>query len=90
MSEKMCKSCEEKQTCVPFFEHENAMEHVRLANKYMTIGFVVGFVCMVIITYIFVTGYTSRTKDWLTTYTALQNRGVVTEVADGIQEQSGP
>ena len=40
-------------------------------------------VAMVVMAYVFVTGYSSRTKDWLNTYAALQGNPAVTEVTDG-------
>ena len=87
---KMCKRCEDKQACVPFFEHENAMMHMQMANRNMMIVAIVFALALVAAIVIFVNGYTSRTKDWLTTLANLQNRPAVTEVADGVHQQSNP
>ena len=75
---------------VPKHWAEMMMMHMSRAIRNMTIGFIVGFVAMVIMAYIFVTGYTSRTKDWLNTYAALQGQPAVTEVENGIQQQPDP
>lgn len=70
---------------------ETMMMHMSKMCRNMTIGFIVGFVAMVIMAYIFVTGYTSRTKDWLNTYAMLRGNAAVTEVAnETIQQQSPP
>ena len=45
-------------------------------------GFVIFAVCMVMQANIFVSGYNSRTKDWLSTIRHLQG---ITEVTDGYQ-----
>ena len=45
---------------------------------------------MVAMALIFVTGYTSRTKDWLNTLAAMQGKPAVTEVEHGIQQQPDP
>lgn len=87
---KMCKGCEDKQACVPFFEHENAMMHMQMANRNMMIVAVVFALALVAAIVVFVNGYTSRTKDWLTTLANLQSRPAVTEVTDGVHQQPNP
>ena len=82
-----CKNCEEKQACVPFFEHENAMMHMNTVNRNMTIVIVTVCITFVFAIYIFVSGYTSRTKDWLNT---LANMQKTTEVENGVHEQPDP
>ena len=75
---------------VPRHWAEMMMHHMSRAIRNMIIGFVIGFIAMVIMACIFVTGYTSRTKDWLNTYANLQGKPAVTEVANGIQQQPSP
>jgi len=78
-----CTNCTEKQACVPFFAHENVLEHYNRANRRMLIALAVVCVTFIATIVIFVTGYTQREKNWLDT---LQRTGV----ADGVYEQSGP
>ena len=78
-----CKNCEDKQACVPFFEHENAMTHYNHANKRMLIALICVCVTFVLTIVVFVTGYTAREKNWLDT---LQRTGV----ANGVYQQPDP
>ena len=78
-----CKNCEEKQACVPFFAHENAMTHYNSANKRMLIALVTVCLTFILTIIIFVHGYTIREKNWLDT---LQRTGVT----DGVHEQPDP
>ena len=39
--------------------------------RWLVVAVVIGFLCMVAMAYIFVSGYNGRTKDWLTTYNNL-------------------
>ena len=82
-----CKNCEDRQACVPFFVHENAMMHYNAANKRMLIALLAVCVPFLLTIVIFVTGYTTREKNWLDT---IANLTPATEVADGVHEQSGP
>ena len=75
-----CKNCEEKQACIPFFEHENTMMHYNHANKRMLIALICVCVTFVLTIAVFVTGYTAREKNWLDT---LQRTGVT----NGAHEQ---
>ena len=85
--ETKCKNCENKEACVPFFEHEGSMEHMKFAIR-AVVGIAALFaISMLTAIIIFVSSYNSRTKEWLSTYSTLQNRGVVTS---GIYEQSSP
>lgn len=68
---------------VPKHWAEMMMVHMSRAIRTIAVAFVVGFSAMVLMAYIFVTAYTSRTKEWLNTYMALQGTTSVTEVADG-------
>ena len=75
---------------IPKHEAETVWMHLSRTNRNMTVAIVAVCVAMVAMAYIFVTGYTSRTKDWLNTYAALQGKPAVTEVDNGIQQQSSP
>ena len=78
-----CNSCTEKQACIPFFAHENVLQHYNHANRRMLIALVVVCVTFITTIIIFVTGYTQRETNWLET---LQRVGVT----DGVHEQSDP
>lgn len=81
-----CKNCEEKQACVPFFVHENVLEHYNRANRRMLIALLGVCATLIIVVTIFVHGYTEREKNRLDTFTTRQ-----TEVLpDGVHEQSDP
>ena len=71
MEDKVCGNCKDKQACISFFAHENAMMHKDVDNEraHRTTLFVcIAFVLIVII---FVTAYTIRTSIWLDTITKL-------------------
>lgn len=80
-----CKNCDDKQACVPFFLHENAMMHYNHANKRMLVALITVCITFILTIVIFVFGYTVREKNWLDTLTRI---GVSSsEVADGVQQQ---
>ena len=68
---------------IPKHQHQAEMMHMSRALKVVLIVSVSAFVAMVIMAYIFVSGYTSRTKDILNTL----NHFRVVEVADAKEEQ---
>ena len=72
---------------IPKYQAESMMMHLSRANRNMMIVIIAVCVAMVVMAYVFVTGYTSRTKDWLNTYAALQGNPAVTEVTDGAVDQ---
>ena len=73
---------------IPKYQAEAQLMHLSRANHNMMIVIIAVCAAMVLMAYIFVTGYTSRTKDWLNTLTRMQNNSAVTEVQpDGIHEQ---
>ena len=74
----------EEVPMIPKHQHQAELMHISRAHKNILIVSVCAFVCMVIMAYIFVTGYTSRTKDWLNTLNNLQGR--IVEVDDGQKE----
>ena len=71
---------------IPKHQAQAEMMHMSWTVRWLVIAVVIGFLSMVGMSYIFVTGYTSRTKDWLTTYSQLQNRLTITEVANEKEE----
>lgn len=78
-----CKSCDDRQACIPFFAHENTMMHYNAANKRMLIALVTVCLTFIVTIIIFVSGYTQREKNWLDT---LQRVGVT----DGVHQQPNP
>ena len=72
---------------IPKYQAETMLMHLSRANRNMMIVIIAVCVAMVVMAYIFVSGYTSRTKDWLNTLAGLQGNTAVTEVDDGIQQQ---
>ena len=72
---------------IPKYQAETMLMHLIRANRNMMIVIIAVCVAMVVMAYIFVSGYTSRTKDWLNTLAGLQGNTAVTEVDDGIQQQ---
>ena len=83
--EDKCKNCENTQACVPFFLHENAMMHYNRANKRMLIALITICVTLSIVIAIFVHGNTVREKQLI----ELIDRRI-TEVTDGVYQQSDP
>lgn len=75
---------------IPKHQAEAQMMHISHALKYIMIVAVAFAAAMVAAIVIFVNGYTSRTKDWLTMITNLQGHPAVTEAGDGIQQQPDP
>ena len=78
---------ENKERTVSAFEHENSLMHYGMVNKRSMIMLISVCVTFVLITLIFVIGYTVREKNWLNTLTRIG----VTEVADdGVHQQPNP
>lgn len=77
---------ENKERTVSAFEHENSLMHYGMVNKRSMIMLISVCVTFVLITLIFVIGYTVREKNWLETLTRIG----VTEVADGVHQQPNP
>ena len=75
---------------VPKHWAEMQMMHHSKDIRAVVRGFIIAFALMVIMAWIFVSGYTSRTKDWLNTYANLRESTAVTEVEHGIQQQPYP
>ena len=75
---------------VPKHWAEMMMMHHSKDIRAVVMGFIIAFALAVVMAWIFVSGYTSRTKDWLITYANLRTETAVTEVGHGIQQQPDP
>ena len=78
--EKNCSNCNEKQACVPFFVHENAMMHKDADNERMAkiikgqrITNIIQSVVILLIVFVFVWFYTSRAQIWSSTITEMKD-----------------
>jgi len=80
-----CKNCEEQQACVPFFVHENTMMHYNRANKRMLIALICVLAFVTVMIGIFVYENTVREKQLID----MVNQRI-TEVTDGVYQQSDP
>ena len=78
---------ENKERTVSAFEHENSLMHYGMVNKRSMIMLISVCVTFVLITLIFVIGYTVRERNWLDTITRITP---VAEVADGVHQQPNP
>ena len=67
---------------IPKHQAQAQMMHMSWTIRWLVIGIIIGFLCMLGMAYIFVTSYTSRTERWLKTYDNLVERVNVTEVAN--------
>ena len=70
---------------IPKHQHQSEMMHMSRAIKFIVIVSLSAFVSMVIMAFIFVSGYTSRTKDILNTINNLRVY-TVEENLDGQKE----
>ena len=68
---------EKNERTVSAFEHENSMMHYGMVNKRSMIMLISVCITFVLITLIFVIGYTIRERNWLNTITQIN-----TEVAE--------
>ena len=66
--EEKCRNCEEQQACIPFFIHENAMQHKDMDNERMAkivkgqrITNIIQSIVILLIVFIMAMFYTSRT-----------------------------
>lgn len=74
---------EKKVPMIPKYQAEEIAMHLGRANRNMMIVVIAVCIAMVAMVVIFVTGYTSRTKDWLNTLAQIQGKPAVTEVTNG-------
>ena len=79
-----CNNCD-KQACVPFFLHENAMMHYNRANKRMLIALIAVLAFVSIMIGIFVYGNTVREKNLID----LIDKRIV-EVENGVHKFPDP
>ena len=78
---------------IPKHQAQAEMMHMSWTIRWLVVGIAIGFICMLLMAWIFVTSYTARTEKWLKTYDSLVNRSPFTEVANekeetGIVQQS--
>ena len=66
------------------FDHENALMHYGMVNRRSMIMLISVCLTFILITLIFVIGYTVRERNWLDTITRISPSA---EVSDGIQQQ---
>ena len=66
-----CENCENKEACVPFYLHENAMMHKDRDNKRMLAVVLSLCVTLVVVVITLVSYYTSRTQMWNDTISTL-------------------
>lgn len=85
INNEKCSNCTEKQACVPFYLHENAMMHYNRANRRMLIALISVLVFISIMIGIFVHGNTVREKQLID---MIDQR--ITEVANGVHQLSDP
>ena len=88
MNKEQCRNCEEKQACVPFFLHENAMTHKDADNKRMLLICLALCVTLIIVVVTLVSYYTSRTQMWNDTITKLTT--TLAEVTNGVYQFTNP
>lgn len=67
---------------IPKHEHQAQMMHMSWTIRWLIVGIIIGFMCMVVQAYIFVSSYTSRTERWLTTYNQM-----VTSITEAANEK---
>ena len=67
---------------IPKHQHQADMMHMSWTIRWLVVGIIVGFICMLVQAYVFVMNYTSRTERWLQTYNELANRIGITEVTN--------
>ena len=83
-----CKNGNEKQACVPFFLHENAMMHKDKDNKRMMVINLALCVTLIVVVITLVAYYTSRTAMWNDTITKLTT--TLAEVTNGVYQFPNP
>lgn len=81
-----CNNCEQKQACVPFFIHENAMMHKDADNERMAkivkglrIMNIIQSIVILLIVFVFVWFYTSRAQIW--SNTIMEMKDAIVEVS---------
>ena len=89
MSEKMISNENEEMEKIPLYMAEKIAMYQNFANK--RAHRITAIVCLtfILITIIFVVGYTIREKNWLNTIQHI-NTPAVAEVADEVQQDANP
>lgn len=90
MQEKCNNNCEKTQACVPFFIHENALQHKDADNERMAkalkgqrIQNIIQSIVILLIVLIFVWFYTSRAQIWSKTITEMNHTLAEVKNAEG-------
>ena len=69
-----CKNCTEKEACVPFFLHENALMHKDRDSRRMMVICLALCITLVVLVVTLVSYYTSRTAMWNETISNLSTK----------------
>jgi len=83
---------EENRNDVPMIPKHQAqaqMMHMSWTIRWLVIGIIIGFLCMLTQAFIFVKSYTSRTERWLNTYNELVKRVYGAEEQKNEENQTG-
>ena len=67
---------------VPKHQAQAELMHMSWTIRWLVVGIAIGFICMLLMAYIFVSSYNARTEKWLKTYNELVSRPPYTEVAN--------
>jgi hypothetical protein len=78
----MMQEKNEEIPMIPKHQAQAQMMHMSWTIRWLIVGIIIGFLCMVVQAYIFVSSYTSRTERWLTTYNQL-----VASIAEAANEK---
>ena len=77
---------EKEVPMIPKHQAEKQMMHMSWTIRWLVVAIVIGFLCMVGMSYIFVTGYTSRTKEVLLTVQQLTEAKHEKEETGAVQQ----
>ena len=89
MSEKMISNENEEMEKIPLYMAEKIAMYQNFANKRAHRTTAIVCLTFILITIIFVVGYTIREKNWLNTIQHI-NTPAVAEVADEVQQDANP
>ena len=84
-----CRSCDEKQACVPFFVHEESLMHYSRVNRRVLITFSALFVALCI-TVSFIIGVMASNNTLREKQIIDMMNQRITEVQNGVHEQPDP
>ena len=77
---------DKQERTVSVFEHENSLMHYGMVNRRSMVMLISVCITFILLTLIFVIGYTVREQHWLDALTRL----TPVEVTSGVQQQSNP